>query len=553
MPSSHPGAIPEIMYALQTLRPRAVLDVGAGFGKYGVLIREYLEVTQNRLTKEEWQLVLHGVEVFPNYKNPIHEYCYDRMFFADINEIAESLPMAYDVILMVDVIEHMTKEDGRALLRRLLKKTKKALVLSTPYSPYPQGPLYGNEHEAHLSSWGVPDFIDFNFSFKVLPIEPHYKKLLVCIYPIPWPVSFKKGQETTEVRLSDDEGPSNRMTIASFVPHSNLTGGLKAFLYTLRYLQERGHRIVTFGAPLPDWSPLIPDESFNGIDDLAQLRQRLSTCDVIFAVWWQHLPMLSRLGLPVIYWEQGHEWLYGDFGTLLVPPTIISQLVISYGQRFYPIAVSSFAARALKARFGIESAVVPVGIDTASYRPYPKEEREIPLVLLMGNPYLPFKGFDTAILALNLLWEKGYRFRVKWICQLKPHNIRSLAFPLELAINPPQTELPRHIAEADIFVSTSWYESFGLPPLEAMSCGVAVVATDSGGIREYARHGINALLVPPDDYIALANSVATLIKDRSLRERLGERGRETAIKFDFRNTIPLLEHHLAKAKRSREL
>lgn len=236
----------------------------------------------------------------------------------------------------------------------------------------------------------------------------------------------------------------------------------------------------------------------------------------------------------------------GDYRTLVIPPATLAQLMVSYGQKHYPIAVSSFAARALKSRFGIESAIVPVGINTTFYRPFDKKERSIPRMLLIGNPYLPFKGFDTAILAFNFLWEKGYRFHVRWICQLEP-QVRSVLFPLEVVVNPPQDQLPRYIGESDIFVSTSWYESFYLPPLEAMSCGLAVVATDSGGIREYAQDGVNALLVPPADYISLAHAVARLIEDKAYREKLGEKARETALQFDYEHKIPVLEQHLAIA------
>ncbi len=83
----------------------------------------------------------------------------------------------------------------------------------------------------------------------------------------------------------------------------------------------------------------------------------------------------------------------------------------------------------------------------------------------------------------------------------------------------------------DVFVFPSFVEGFGLPPLEAMACGAAVVLTDSGGVREYARDGENCLLVAPGDVEALARAIDRLIADPALRSRLAQAGRATAISY----------------------
>jgi glycogen synthase len=75
-----------------------------------------------------------------------------------------------------------------------------------------------------------------------------------------------------------------------------------------------------------------------------------------------------------------------------------------------------------------------------------------------------------------------------------------------------------------------WEEPWGLVPLEAMAAGRPVVATATGGAAEYLRDGENALVVPPDDPVALAAAVRRL-EDEGLRARLVAGGRATAARY----------------------
>src|SRR6202034_3826448 len=86
--------------------------------------------------------------------------------------------------------------------------------------------------------------------------------------------------------------------------------------------------------------------------------------------------------------------------------------------------------------------------------------------------------------------------------------------------------LARLYGEAEVAVVPSLYEGFSLPAIEAMACGVAVVATTGGALPEVVgADGETGLLVPPDDPNALAASIARLLDDSALRARLGLAGR----------------------------
>ncbi|HKQ30445.1 MAG TPA: glycosyltransferase [Burkholderiales bacterium] len=75
---------------------------------------------------------------------------------------------------------------------------------------------------------------------------------------------------------------------------------------------------------------------------------------------------------------------------------------------------------------------------------------------------------------------------------------------------------------ADVFVTTPWYEPFGITPVEAMACGVPVIGAAVGGIKHTVRDGETGFLVPPRDPAALACRLARLHDDRALARRMGQ-------------------------------
>ncbi len=94
----------------------------------------------------------------------------------------------------------------------------------------------------------------------------------------------------------------------------------------------------------------------------------------------------------------------------------------------------------------------------------------------------------------------------------------------------------KYMAAADLFVLSSLYEGFGNVIVEAMACGVPVVATDCPyGPREIIEDGVNGILVPPADVSGLAAGILRVLGDASLQARLSHNGRERAQDFDAQN------------------
>lgn len=96
--------------------------------------------------------------------------------------------------------------------------------------------------------------------------------------------------------------------------------------------------------------------------------------------------------------------------------------------------------------------------------------------------------------------------------------------------------------KSDIFISTSWYEGFGLPPLEAMACGCAVITSKSGGVNEFAKENVNCLMFEPKNETELTEKLVILLNDENLRKTIAEEGAKTAKNFNWnKSALQLLE------------
>ncbi|MBE3593705.1 MAG: N-acetyl-alpha-D-glucosaminyl L-malate synthase BshA [Candidatus Carbobacillus altaicus] len=93
------------------------------------------------------------------------------------------------------------------------------------------------------------------------------------------------------------------------------------------------------------------------------------------------------------------------------------------------------------------------------------------------------------------------------------------------------TDVRPYLARADVFVLPSETESFGLSALEAMACGLPVVATKSGGLPEVVVDGETGYLVPVGDIAALAEALLKVLGDWRQAAALGEAGRRRAFKY----------------------
>ena len=156
MPSSRYDLIPKVLDLVTTWKPESICDLGIGYGKYGMLFREYLDIWDVESPYGKRKLKLYGVEVFEEYDNPIWQI-YDKIFTKDVLSILPILSQLgkFDLLFLGDVIEHFTKEEGKRILSEI---EYDKLIIITPKVVSTQEAVYGNSFETHKSSWSKEDF-----------------------------------------------------------------------------------------------------------------------------------------------------------------------------------------------------------------------------------------------------------------------------------------------------------------------------------------------------------------------------------------------------------
>jgi glycosyltransferase involved in cell wall biosynthesis len=120
----------------------------------------------------------------------------------------------------------------------------------------------------------------------------------------------------------------------------------------------------------------------------------------------------------------------------------------------------------------------------------------------------------------------------------------------EFHANLPQPALASLYGGVDVYLCPSWDEGLGMPSMEAMACGAALVTYDNGGCRDYARDGETALVARRRDVDELAARLGDVLADAALRAKLAAAGRSfVATAFDWDRAVDRMEAVFAAARR----
>lgn len=234
-------------------------------------------------------------------------------------------------------------------------------------------------------------------------------------------------------------------------------------------------------------------------------------------------------------------------GTMFVSDTLkvrLARMVLALGlsrllnRSHSAVLVQNLDDRAAIEQLGVAGERIALiagsGVDTDALTPKP--EPGGPVTVAFVGRLVGSKGLRALIAAHGRLGERGRDIRLLIAglpdpanpTSIPPHEIESWSRRPNLTYLGFVEDIAGLWACAHIAVLPSHREGMPLSLLEAAACGRPLVATDVPGCRDIARPGINALLVPIDDAVALANAIERLALNPELRRKLGEAGRQLA-------------------------
>jgi glycosyltransferase involved in cell wall biosynthesis len=334
------------------------------------------------------------------------------------------------------------------------------------------------------------------------------------------------------------------LRITFLAPHIRIAGGVRAILTYADRLAGLGHD-VTLVVPAAGPLAAVWRNARGGVPNwMPRFRPRLRWVsrwsaaalpdgDVVVATAWQSAGIVAaapgRCGAK-FYLVQHYESLYHG------EPAVVDA---TYRLPLAKIVISTWLRDVMRQRFGSEAEVVVTPVDRALFHRVPVEvTTSRPRVLMLHHEYA-WKGVADGLAAVARVKARVPALRLVGFGVRPPRQ--TLAYD-EFHANPPQGALAALYSGCDIYLCPSWDEGLGMPPMEAMACGAALVTYDNGGCRDYARDGDTALVAPRRDVEALAAALARLATDEALRARLAAAGAaHVTTAFDWERAASRLE------------
>ena len=225
-------------------------------------------------------------------------------------------------------------------------------------------------------------------------------------------------------------------------------------------------------------------------------------------------------------------------------------------------AVSKHTAQQLKEYFGRDDvAVIPNGVDVDHFSPASvapmrevarKQRHVLPeqtALLLIGNDWRN-KGLTALLAAIAKCKDLPLRLLVVGQDEQAPFRARAAIAGVRECVEfcTPVADVRQLYAAADILVAPSLEDSFNLPVLEAMACGLPVIVSPRAGVSEWLTNGFDALLLrDPENATELTDAIRTLAMGTQLRTTLAENAVATAYKFSWDEHAAELRRLLEKA------
>jgi len=352
------------------------------------------------------------------------------------------------------------------------------------------------------------------------------------------------------------------MRISFIIPFINWTGGIRIIFEYAERLHQRGHEVAIY---FPLFPYLFSDQlyTFRGlrrwVGDLAlNLRRRtrqkwfrlsaplimvpwisdhfVRDGDAVIATAWPTAYSVYRLSST-----KGTKFhLVQHYETWSGPSSVVDD---SYRLPLHKIVIASWLQHLLEHKFGQPVLdTITNGIDLSLFYPEGRSNERTGRVLMQYSP-LEWKGVTDGLRAWKIVQQHCPGARLVMFGLERGPDVPP---DVEFHQDPPQDKLRRIYSSCDIFVSTSWTEGCQLPPMEAMACQCAVVATNVGGVPDYTIPSQTALVVEPHDVDAMAQAIIRLLQNDDEWQRIAQAGYQYIKQFTWDRAVERFEDALER-------
>lgn len=390
------------------------------------------------------------------------------------------------------------------------------------------------------------------------------------------------------------------MRVTFVLPGISLIGGVRVVFEYANRLQERGHEVNIVYPFMPYFMgdiysvnkfknklvdiylntyrlfknkkscfslkvPLIRVPTL-GLKYIKYIENKIPDADIIIATSWETAYSVNKLSMNKgrkLYfiqhyeiwdlWSDEHCWELleelssTDFSLSMadISPKrknlkLFKELVDnSYKLPLEKVTISTWLKQIIEIKLESEvKEVIPNAVDDIFYKEVIFDSNTHKIKILMPYRSSRWKGSKEGIEAFKMIKERCSNVEFIMYGPMKGKEIPSWINFYESISD---EELRRLYNIADIFVYPSWVEGFGLPPMEAMACGCAVVTTNVGGIPDYSISGSTVITVPVKNPQKLSDSVIKLIENEYERKQIAEAGLKYVQRFTWNEATDKFE------------
>lgn len=281
----------------------------------------------------------------------------------------------------------------------------------------------------------------------------------------------------------------------------------------------------------------------------ALISKVLPESDITIATSWKTAALVAKHGSgKKAYFCQHYESLFHENAVDQ------SNAEATYGYELNMIANSTWLKHKIESRLGLLKSNVTVelalnAIDSELFHPdHPRkiENKKILNIISYGGRDAKWKGFEEMAYAMKMARASLPEYNIVWNVYgpslIPPDN--DIASYNHLG-HLDQAALAEAYRKNDILLSASWYESYPLFPIEAMSSGLATITT-ALGTEDYATHMKNCLVIPAQDAQSAGAALIRLVTDKDLREQIAQEGIVTAAQHNWAAAGNNMEHALKR-------